>query len=229
MIKHNLVIFSQNVRKNKTLTDTILETQKNQSDIILIQEPSRFIVRHIPSNTNPNGNPLYRTSNHPNWTLFIQNDLSRENFPQVATYINKQLAKLRFSLCLDIANHQDINIIAFHNCQDINFIINIYSDFNQTALHALHNNVANLGKTVLMTGDFNIRDSDWDPNFHHHSTHTKDLLAIADSLSLELSPPVNPGPTKYVDNPNKSNSVLNLVFLALDNPGYGNHFLLPKM
>jgi len=44
MIKHNLCIFSQDIRKNKILTDTILETQKNLADIILIQEPSRFLI-----------------------------------------------------------------------------------------------------------------------------------------------------------------------------------------
>jgi len=36
MIKHNLCIFSQNIRKNKILANTILETQKNLADIILI-------------------------------------------------------------------------------------------------------------------------------------------------------------------------------------------------
>jgi len=51
-----------------------------------------------------------------------------------------------------------------------------------------------------MTDDFNIRDSDWDPNFQHHSTLTEDLLTITDSLGLELSPPVNPGPTRFADN-----------------------------
>ena len=160
MIKHNLVIFSQNVRKKKILTDTILETQKNQTDIILIQEPLYFLIRHVPSNSNPNGDPLYRMASHPKWTLFIQNDLSQDNFPYVATYINKRLAKLRFSLRLNIANYRDINIVAFHNQQDVNFIINIYSDSNQSVLHALCDNIANLGKTVLMTGNFNIRDSD---------------------------------------------------------------------
>jgi len=161
--------------------------------------------------------------------LFIQNNLSQDNFPHVATYINKQLVKLRFSLRLDIANHRDINIVAFYNQQDVNFIINIYSDSNQSAFHALRNNIANLGKTVLITGNFNIRDSDWDPNYHHYLTHTEDLITIADSLSLELSPPVNPGPTRFTDNPNDSNSVLDLVFLALDNPSFGSHSLLLEL
>jgi len=65
MIKHNLKIFSQNVRKNKTLTDIILETQKNVSNIIFIQEPPRSLLRQIPSYTNPEGNPYYGTPNHP--------------------------------------------------------------------------------------------------------------------------------------------------------------------
>jgi len=229
MNKHNLIIFSQNVRKNKTLTDTILETQKNQTDIILIQEPPRFLIRHVPSNSNPNGDPLYGTSKHPDWSLFIQNKLSVENFLRVATYINKGLNKLRFSLRLDVINHRDINIVAFHNRQDLNHITNVYSDSNQTAIHLLHNNIADLGKTVIMTGDFNIRDSNWDPYYHHHSAHTEDLTAIADSLGLELSPPTNLGPTRFADNPRDSNSVLDLVFLAPNNTGFGKHSLLSEL
>jgi len=116
MNKHNLTIFSQNVRKNKTLTDTILEMQKNQTNIILIQEPSRFLIWCVTSNSNSNGNLLYGMSKHPDWSLFIQNESSIENFPRIATYINKCLNKLRFSLHIDTINHRDINIVAFHNC-----------------------------------------------------------------------------------------------------------------
>ena len=85
MIKHNLKIFSQNVRKNKMLTDIILETRKNISDIILIQEPPWSLLRHIPSHTNPEGDPFYETPNHPDWSLFIQNDSCTDNYPSVMT------------------------------------------------------------------------------------------------------------------------------------------------
>jgi len=44
MIKNNLKIFSQNVRKNKVLTDIILETQKNSADVIFIQKPPRSLI-----------------------------------------------------------------------------------------------------------------------------------------------------------------------------------------
>jgi len=67
---------------------------------------------------------------------------------------------MRFSLRKDLINHRDINVIDFHNGQDVNFIINVYSDSNQTALQVLRNNTRNIGIMIIMTGDFNIRDSD---------------------------------------------------------------------
>jgi len=38
-----------------------------------------------------------------------------------------------------------------------------------------------------MTGDFNIRDNDWDPLY---STYVDSLREIADSFNLELSTPI---------------------------------------
>lgn len=228
MNKHNLVLFSQNVRKNKILTDTILETQKNNADIILIQEPPQFCATCIPSHTNPNGDTPYCTSHHPDWVLFI-NSPEPKNPPWVSTYINKRVGKLRFSLCLDLINHRDINVIAFHNHWDTLHIINVYSDSNQTGLGVLRNNIRNLGSTIAMAGDFNLRDSDWDPNYHHHSNQTKDLMIIANSLGLELSPPSNPGPTRFADNLHETNSVLDLVFLSPNNPWFGQNMLAPEL
>jgi len=46
--------------------------------------------------------------------------MSQDNYARVATYINKQLLRMRFALCLDIVNHCDINVLAFHNDCDIN-------------------------------------------------------------------------------------------------------------
>jgi len=165
MIKQNLNIFSQNVRKNKVLTDIILENNKNSTDIVFIQEPSRSLIRQVPSHSNPEGDPIFGMPNHPEWTLFTHPDVSQDNYPCIATYVNKRLSKLRFALRLDIVNHRDISILAFHSDYNINFIINIYSDSNQIALHYLRQNIINLEGTIIMTGDFNIRDSDWDPNF----------------------------------------------------------------
>jgi len=80
------------------------------------------------------GDPLYGTPNHPEWTLFICQDITQENYARVTTYVNKYLARMRFALQLDIINYCNINILAFYNNQDTNYIINIYLDSNQTAL-----------------------------------------------------------------------------------------------
>jgi len=195
MIKETLKIFSQNVRKNKTLINTILENNKNNMDIILIQELPKSLIRHVLSHTDLIGDPIYSIPNHPDWTLFIRQDPAQESYAQVATYVNKKLLKMRFTLRLNIINHRDVNVLAFHSGQHINYIINVYSDDNQSVLHTLNQNIVDLNDTVVMTGDFNIRDNDWDPNYPHYSTHTEDLFTLAESLGLDLLPPINPGPT----------------------------------
>jgi len=78
--------------------------------------------------------------------------MSQENYPHVATYINKQLLTMRFAFRLDIINHRDINLLVFHNDRDINFITNIYSDSNQAALQCLHHNIMNIGNIVIVRG-----------------------------------------------------------------------------
>jgi len=110
--------------------------------------------------------------------------------------------------------------MAFHNDWDTNYIINIYSDSNQTTLQALRESMTNIDKTIILTGDFNIRDSDWNPNFRHHSSHTDNLITIADSLGLKLSPSLNPSPTRFADNPHDTNSVIDLIFLLPSNTGF---------
>jgi len=136
---------------------------------------------------------------------------------------------MRFTLRLDIINHQNINVLAFYSGQYINYVINVYSDDNQSALHFLNQNIIDLNNTVVMTGDFNIRNNDWDPNYPHHSVYTKDLLTLAKSLGLDLSLPINPGPIRFADNPCNTNSVIDLAFINPNNSGFGQHSLYPKL
>ena len=63
--------------------------------------------------------------------------MSQDNYARITTYVNKCLSRIRFTSQLDIVNHHDINILSFYNDQDINFIINVYSDSNQTTLQFL--------------------------------------------------------------------------------------------
>ena len=78
---------------------------------------------------------------------------------------------------------------------------------------------------LIMIGDFNIRDSLQDSAFLHHSTISDNLLIIADSFDLSLSTPTNQFPTKYIDNPSNSNSVLDLMFLQSSLDELDNHII----
>ena len=74
-----------------------------------------------------------------------------------------------------------------------------------------------------MAGDFNIRDSLWDPSFLHHLSINNDLIIIADSFYLSLLFPTNQVLTRYTDNINDSNSVIDLMFLHCDSSVLNNH------
>jgi len=64
-----------------------------------------------------------------------------------------------------------------------------------------------------MTGDFNCHSREWDPSVPHHQTMAISLLDIAARLGLELTLPVNPGPTFLSHNVELRGSVIDLVFI----------------
>ena len=104
--------------------------------------------------------------------------------------------------------------------------MNVYSDSSHTALKYLKDTEANINNVVLMTGDFNIRDSLWDLSFPFHLSISDDLIMIADSFNLALSSPTNPCPTKYSDMAEESNSIINLMSLLSRNLNYCQIILL---
>ena len=76
-----------------------------------------------------------------------------------------------------------------------------------------------------MTGDLNIRDNIWDSGFSHHFQHSSVLFDIADSFCLELSRPTEQILTKYSDNQQDSNLVIDLIFLRPESSEYDNHII----
>ena len=212
MILKDLRIFSQNICKSNFLINTILEVN-HDFNIIFIQKPLWTTLRSILSSTNSEGVPLVGVSNHPNWFTFARESFSSNKSPRVITYINIRLSSLWFSFRKDIINHRDIILASFFNNNFIFWIMNIYSDSSYTALKYLKDTKVNLLNLLIMTGNFNIRDSSWDPVFPYHSHLCDDLLIIADSFNLELLCPANNISTRYSDSDSGSNSTINLMFL----------------
>ena len=91
--------------------------------------------------------------------------------------------------------------------------MNIYSNSSHTAIKYLKDTEFNLRNLLIMTRDFNIYDSLWDPSFSYHSFISDNLLTIVDSLNLSLSFFPDLVSTRYSDNTNDLNSVIDLIFL----------------
>jgi len=170
MILKTLKIFSQNVCKNRLLTDTILENNKD-FDILFIQESLWSIICTILSSISEEEEEVVKASNHPSWIMFTRYSHSNNEHPRVLTYINIILIKLHFSLQKDILNHEDINLILFFNHGIMCFIINVYSDDQQSTLKHLKNTKVNSNNVLIMIGGFNIKDNDWNPLYLYHSTY----------------------------------------------------------
>ena len=181
MICDILKIFSQNVQKNSLIVNTILENQTS-FNIVFIQESLWLTICIILSSTSCKGEELVRVPYHPNWPTFARSPVNQLDFPRVLTYINICTSHLCFSLWNDIFNHKDVSCISFFNQGSIFFLINIYLDSSQLALKYLKDTETNINNVIIMTGDFNIRDSLWDSNFPFHSVHS-DIVMNLDPLS----------------------------------------------
>ena len=128
----------------------------------------------------------------------------------------------------NIFNYRTISYVSFFNCGSIYFLINIYSDSSQTALKYLKNTETNINNVLIMTGDFNIRNNSWNSLFPHYSSYCSTLTDIVNSLNLYISKSTNQVPTRYSDNQNDLNLVIDLIFLQLTSLEFDNHMIYPK-
>jgi len=79
-----------------------------------------------------------------------------------------------------------------------------------------------------MTNDFNIRDSDWNPSYPFHLVYSDLLIDIADVFNLSFSYSTNSVPTRYLDNDNNSNFIIDLIFLRSNFLEFDSHTIFPE-
>jgi len=94
------------------------------------------------------------------------------------------------------------------------------------ALKYSKNIEVNLNNILIMVGDLNIRDNNWNTSYPHHLTHADTLREIADSFNSEISIHINQIPTRYTDNTSEPNLVINLMFLWTNSEELDTHTIL---
>ena len=104
--------------------------------------------------------------------------------------------------------------------------MNIYSDSSYSTLKYFKDIEVNILNLLIMTGDFNIRDSIWDLSFPHHSAISDNLMIIADSFNLDLSISTHHVSTRYLDTASNSNLVIDLMFLRSSSTELNNHYFI---
>ena len=93
----------------------------------------------------------------------------------------------------------------------------------------LKNTKANLSNVIIITDDFNIRDNNWNPSYLYHSTHADTLSEVANILNLEQSSSINLVSTRYADNLNNYNSIIDLMFLRSDSEEFNSNLIIPDL
>jgi len=153
--------------------------------------------------------------------MFSRNSLQANNFSKTISYINIWCSHMCFSLQKNILKHKAISCISFFNCSSIYFLIFWFISIGK-------NIEVNINNVLIMTSNFNIRDSFWDPNYLYHFFHKDTLFEIANSFHVELSKPTEFFPTRYSNNSQDSNLVSDLVFLYSNSIEHNNHCIHPE-
>jgi len=206
----------------------ILEINKD-FNVIFIQELLWLFICSVLSSSSKEEDNIMDALNHHDWITFSRTSLNNNNYLSIISYINIQLSHLCFSLCKDIFNHKDICCFSFFSNSDIYYIINIHSDANQSDLKYLKDIKVNVHNVLVMASNFNIRDSIWNPSISFYLIHGNLLVNVANSFDLLLLQSTNQVSTRYSDNTNDTNSVIDLMFLRPNSLEFDNYTIHPEL
>ena len=83
-----------NIAKNYFDLDVLLETVKDDFDILFVQEPPWQTIRQAPSAMSKEGTAVVGAPRHPQWTCMVRQPETGSR-PRVMTYVSKRLDPLR--------------------------------------------------------------------------------------------------------------------------------------
>src|SRR6267154_461081 len=221
-VLHNLRIFSQNVQRTKLLTELLLETQRENYDIVFIQEPPWNLIRSAPSSSSPEGEDVIGAPRHPDWVCMVcMSGIEDDTRPRVLSYVHKRLSRMRPSLHKDLVDDRDVMLLSLQTSLGPVFLLNVYSDDRGHATDLLFRISSRLPRCVYMGGDFNCRSKHWELNFPEQPRRGDLIIDIADYLGLSLGSPRTYGPTHFYKHGDEHrSSVIDLIFVSDDHPDH---------
>jgi hypothetical protein len=195
------------------LTESILETQKDEFDIIFLQEPPWNTIHNAPSTTEPLGDEVVGAPIYPEWLYMVH---PHKPHPCVMTYIHLHLQVMHPTFRHNLINSRDIQILSLHTKDsNILYLLNVYSDDNSGAIKLLDCLADSLLLITFMCKDFNCRSHIWDALFAHDSYYINLLVETTSCLGLSLASMLGI-PTHFPFNRALNSSMIDLIF-SLDN------------
>jgi hypothetical protein len=217
-----LRIYCQNVNRNYGFLDSLLASLYEDFDLLFIQEPPWQFIRSAPSSSNREGEDVIGHPISPNWGSIVRSpnrvDATdpESGAPCVMVYFNIRIASLKPAFRRDLFDHRDILLFSLGLGGDTQLFANVYSDKQHTAIRALYEDVVAIPKLHFMCGDFNVRHTDWDPLGPEVNIHATSLTAVATTVGLHLSTPVEAGPTHFPYNEDLTPTVIDLFFVPAE-------------
>ena len=199
MSEHPIRIKSVNVNRNNDRMHGILQTDDNDFDIILIQEPWFGTVATLRSDTDPDGTPQPGFPSNNKWLTFSP-PYPSDVRPKVCIYANRLTIDQTLVINhippapLLSPNSMVIDLLSPTNRDTVQLrIINVYHDkpaSGHALAHLFSHTLEDIVPTILL-GDFNTHSPRWSLPHSTHSSWAPAFHEWMDNNGLETLNPVN--------------------------------------
>jgi Endonuclease-reverse transcriptase len=180
----NLTIVLVNMNQSKANISALLET--STANILLIQEPYWGQIIPACSDTDPEGETIHSTLNHPSWEVY--NPPPSEEYPRVATFIRKEVTKMNlitidphfssyYSITITITNTD-----TGHQIKLMNFYHHVTD--HQPKLEFLLSTSIDQETLTILASDFNTHSYLWSPRDINESQWAPMLETWLDNKNL---------------------------------------------